>query len=75
MTKEKEEKKKKKRKVAFEFIETQDGGIIVQEVYEPLTRSFGFVIYDKKSCGFQKVEEYPSVCPFFKLKKVNLKNE
>jgi hypothetical protein len=58
MTKEKEEKKKKKRKVAFEFIETQDGGIIVQEVYEPLTRSFGFVIYDKKSCSFQKVEEY-----------------
>ena len=58
MTKEKEEKKKKKRKVAFEFIETQDGGIIVQEVYEPLTRSFGFIIYDKKSCGFQKVEEY-----------------
>jgi hypothetical protein len=58
MTKEKEEKKKKKRKVAFEFIETQDGGIIVQEVYEPLTRSFGFVVYDKKSCSFQKVEEY-----------------
>jgi len=54
----KEEKKKKKRKVAFEFIEIQDGGIIVQEVYEPLTRSFGFVVYDKKSCSFQKVEEY-----------------
>jgi hypothetical protein len=49
--------KKKIRKTSFEYFSTPFGAIIVQEVYEPLTQGFGFVVYDRGKNTWQKVEE------------------
>jgi len=72
------QEEKNKRYVVFETLETTDGRILVQEVFDYGAQKFGLLIYNQKTNTYEIVEKYkvaeetwlPQPIPISKLRKL-----